>query len=98
MILLVGFQSSKSVKQEKETVKADKSIAIKQHIRERYVACPGKVFEVVLTVETLQQDISADTEYWATTEEIKNALTELGFDLKKVGDKRIAYARRVSVL
>jgi hypothetical protein len=86
----------KSVAQQKEEIQKDYSSDIKYYIRERYAPCTGRDFELTLTVEMLKADIYADLEIMATEMQIKEALIVTNFNLKKVGDKRIAYARKIA--
>lgn len=93
----VGFKSTVQVEQEKSP-KLDKASVIFNYINQRYVACSGREFELTLSVDNLQAEIYTDEEIMPNAKEVKEALTKAGFNLHKVGDKQIAYARRVSVL
>lgn len=96
MTATVGFKKEKSAAQVEAERKQNDAEDIKYYIRERYAPCTGRDFELTLTVEMLKADIYADLEIMATEMQIKEALIHTNFNLKKVGDKRIAYARRIA--
>jgi hypothetical protein len=85
-------------KQEQKELAASKFAAGLSYIRSKYVPCTGRDFDLALNVEQLSEELYKELDHWYTTQEIKLLLSDLMFNLKQVGDKRIAYARRVSVL
>ncbi len=99
MILLVGFKSSTpSVKEEKKASEDKRFSEVIEYLRNKYVPCTGREFDLTLSIEGLIVEVYAETEHMCTAMEMKAILTELEYNVKRVGDKRIAYARRCSVL
>jgi hypothetical protein len=90
--------SSPSVKEEKKATETQRYADVLEYLHSRYVPCTGREFDLTLTIEALVLEIYQELEHMCPVAEIKAALLEEGFNLKKVGDKRIAYARRTNKL
>lgn len=97
MTTVKGFLPG-SIKEAKAEASDSYLSTAKSYIKERYVKATGREFDLTLSPEGLKHDMLKELDQHIPLKAINEALVQLDFYVRSIGDKRICYARRVRVL